>query len=112
MSEIIGRINREKGFEYRVDKDGNVTKEKYSWFKDRTTLIMLVIFILGGLYYMEMKQSVTNADNFDKYCTMYMNLRQDFVLNNPDKEVNIRNVVEYYELNKEDLDFKFNLSNG
>lgn len=112
MSEIICRINREKGFEYRIDKLGNVTKEKYSWFKDRTTLIMLVIVILGGLYYMEMKQSVTNADNFDKYCTMYMNLRQDFVLNNPDKEVNIRNVIEYYELNKEDLDFKFNLSNG
>ena len=112
MSEIIGKINREKGFDYRIDKLGNVTKEKYSWFKDRTTLIMLVIVILGGLYYIEMKQSVTNADNFDKYCTMYINLRQDFVSNNPDKEVNIRNVLEYYKLNKEDLDFKFNLSNG
>ena len=29
MSEIIGKINREKGFEYRIDKLGNVTKEKY-----------------------------------------------------------------------------------
>ena len=95
MSEIIGRINREKGFEYRIDKDGNVTKEKYSWFKDRTTLIMLVIVILGGLYYMEMKQSVTSADNFDEYCTLYMDLREEYILNNPDKEVNIKNVLEY-----------------
>lgn len=112
MSEIIGRINREKGFEYRIDKDGNVTKEKYSWFKDRTTLIMLVIVILGGLYYMEMKQSVASADNFDEYCTLYMDLREEYILNNPDKEVNIKNVLEYYELNKYDLSIKLNLSNG
>lgn len=112
MSEIIGKINREKGFEYRIDKEGNVTKEKYSWFKDRTTLIMLVIVILGGLYYMEMKQSVTNAENFDEYCTLYIDLREEYILNNPDKEVNIKNVIEYYELNKYDLDFKFNISNG
>jgi len=59
-----------------------------------------------------MKQSVTSADNFDEYCTLYMDLREEYILNNPDKEVNIKNVLEYYELNKYDLSIKLNLSNG
>ncbi len=113
MSEIITKINREKGFDYRIDKDGNVIKYKYSWIKDKTTLIMLAILLLGGLYYVQMSQSVTNAENFDEYCMIYSNLREDFILNNPGIEININNVLEYYEKNRGSLNEKLNiLENG
>lgn len=112
MNKILGTIKREKGFDYFIDKDGNIVQEKYNWFKDKSTLVMLAIVILGGLYYMEMKQSVTNANNFDTYCDLYQNIKTDFILNNPNQEVNIKNVLKYYELNKFDLDFKYNLSHG
>jgi len=103
MSEILTKIEREKGFDYHVDKDGNVVKSSYSWFKDKNTLVMLAILILGGMYYLQMSQSVTNAGNFDEYCTIYYNIRDSFILANPGVEINIKNVLEYYQKNIEEL---------
>jgi hypothetical protein len=98
MSEILTKVNREKGFTYRVDKDGNLIKEPYNWFKDPSTLVMLVILILGGLYYFEMKQSATNADNFDLYCEMYTKLKSEWLAENPGQNISFRDLLE--DINK------------
>jgi hypothetical protein len=73
---------------------------------------MIVILILGGLYAYQMNNSATNAKNFDKYCVLYSELRTDFIMNNPDVEVNLKNVLDYYEKNKLDLNKEFNITNG
>ena len=110
MSRIIGRIKRVKGLDYRIDKNGNVIESSYSWIKDKSTLVMLVILLLGGLYYVQMSQSVTNAENFDEYCMIYSKLRNDFIRDNPGTEININNVLDYYEENKENINNNLNIS--
>jgi hypothetical protein len=110
MEKVVGKIIRVKGLSYRIDKEGRIIEESYNWFKDKTTLVVLVIIILGGLYYLQMSQSVTNASNFDEYCTIYSNIRADYIRDNPGKEVNIGNVLEYYERNKLNFETKFDLN--
>lgn len=107
----IARIERKKGFDYRVDKNGNVIESKYRWIKDKSTIVMLVILLLGGLYYVQAKQSATNAANFDEYCMLYQEIREDFILNNPGEIVNLENVFEYYDNNRGRLN-ELNIQNG
>ncbi len=95
MNKIITKIERRKGFDYKVDKNGQIIESKYNWLKDRNTLVMVVILLLGGLYYAQVSQSATSAANFDEYCMLYHNLREDFISNNPDTIVNLENVLEY-----------------
>ena len=109
MSRIITKIDRVRGLDYRVDKEGNIIEEKYNWLKDKTTLVMIVILVLGGLYYVQMSQSETNADNFDEYCMMYSQAREAYVLDNPGVEVKINNVLEYYTKNVEKLNGKLDI---
>lgn len=109
--EIVGKVKFEKGYNYRVTKEGDVIKEKYSWIKDRYTLVVILILILSITYVIEMKNSITNANNFDNYCVPYIELRNNFVYNNPGKEINFKNVLEYNQITKYDL-LKMNLSNG
>lgn len=101
MSKIITKIERKRGLDYHIDKSGNVIESNYNWLRDKTTLVVLVIIILGGLYYLQMSQSSTNEKNFDSYCTTYYELRNQFIMNNPDKEVNVENVLEYAEKKKQ-----------
>jgi len=110
--EKITKINREKGFVYKVDKEGNVIKEEYSLLKDPYTLVTLAIIILGGLYYLQISESVTNANNFDNYCYIYSNLRQEYIINNPGEDINVKNVLKYYKKNKKELDLLINLSDA
>lgn len=102
MNKIITKIERKPGFDYKVDKNGQIIESKYNWFKDRNTLVMLVILLLGGLYYAQMSQSATNAENFEEYCMIYYNLRDEFVINNPSMEISLGNILEYHN-NKGDL---------
>lgn len=95
MKEVVGTIKRERNFEYKIDKDGNIIKHKYNLLRDPYTLVTLAIIILGGLYYLQVRDSATNAQNFDKYCMMYMDLRNDYVLNHPLEEVTFKKVLEY-----------------
>ena len=111
-NKIIGKIERKKGLTYRINKNGDIIEESYNIFKDPYTLVTLAIIILGLLFYVQMKQSATNTSNFDKICVLYSNIRADYILNNPDKEINLKNVLNYYDTNKKELDIKFNLSNG
>lgn len=112
MKEILSSIKREKGFDYYVDKEGNVVKSSYNWFRDKTTLVVIALIILGGLYYVEMSNSKTNAKNFDSYCALYYPVRADFVLNKPTIVPSFELVMEYYEENKQRLDNLLKLPNG
>ena len=55
MNEIVGNITRKKGYDYKVDKRGNIIEKKYSYFKDPYTYITLVVIIMAWLYYSEVK---------------------------------------------------------
>ena len=95
--ETITKIHREKGFDYSVDKDGNVIKSSYNWFKDKTTLVVIALLILGSLYYMEMSRSRTNADNFEEYCSIYYPLKADFMREYPSIAPTYEEVIKYGE---------------
>lgn len=111
MSEILANVTREKGFVYSVDKNGNVVKNKYNIFKDPYTLVTLAIIILGGLYYLQSTQSATNVKNFDKYCVMYMDIRDDYVIANPTEIPTVEKVLKFAELNHKDVNIS-NLNYG
>jgi hypothetical protein len=96
MSEVITTIKREKGFEYRIDKNGNLIKEKYNIFKDPYTLVTIAILILGGMYYMQMKQSNTNVNNFDKACSLYIEMRNDYMVTHPLSNITYKDVIDYW----------------
>jgi ATP-dependent Zn protease len=96
MNKIITKIKREKGFNYSIDKNGNVIQENYNWFKDKYTLVTLAVIILSGLYFYQMNQSATNLKNFDSACFIYYNARQDLILNHPEEKITFENVMKYY----------------
>jgi hypothetical protein len=110
--KIVATFERKKGMFYDIDKKGNVTESKYNWFKDKTTLVVIVLLILGGLYYMQMQSSLTNAQNFDQYCNIYYNIRSEYILNNPGAPITVQNVLAYYEQNQQKFNTEFNFTNG
>lgn len=95
MSEIIAKINRTRGLDYRIDRKGNVIESKYNWFRDKSTIIMIVILVLSTSYYVEISNSKTNAKNFDKYCTMYSQIKEEYIQANPNSEITLEKVIEY-----------------
>jgi hypothetical protein len=101
--QIINKIEREKGFNYRIDKNGNIIKEKYNIFKDPYTLVTIAILVLGGMYYMQMKQSITNTNNFDEACSLYIGIRNDYVTSHPFKEVTYKEVIDYWTTKNQSL---------
>jgi hypothetical protein len=61
MSEIVTKIeNYDKNFIYKVDKDGNLIRDRYKLWKDPWTLVTLAIIILGVFYYIQTKQYHTS----------------------------------------------------
>ena len=83
MKEIITKIDREKGFNYSVDKQGNVVKEKYNILKDRWTLVTLCIIVLGIVYYLQISSMMTTEKNFEPMCLSYMELRALWMSSHP-----------------------------
>lgn len=112
MKEIIGTIQRDKKFDYVIDKNGNIIKRKYNILRDPYTLVTIALLVLGGMYYLQMKQSITNADNFDRYCVLYTHMRDDYVLNNPLQEVTFKKVLEYSKTKNLSLNDFPNISGG
>jgi hypothetical protein len=110
MKEIVGTIQRDKNFEYVIDKNGNIIKRKYSLLRDPYTLVTIALLILGGAYYMQMKDSITNADNFDKYCMMYLGMRNEYIMDHPFEEITFKKVTEWY--NSKDKNAYPNFSGG
>ncbi len=99
---IITKINREKGYTYRVDKNGNVLKESYSWFKDPYTLVALAILILGLLYYVQLKEMKTTEANFEETCLMYLDLRTQWISEHPGQ---IPTLEEVFSIKKDDYSY-------
>jgi hypothetical protein len=102
MSRVVTNIERVKGMSYKVDKNGNVVESSYNWFSDPSTLVMLVIVILGGLYYYEMTNSATNAENFGPYCMKYLDMVSFWNDNNNETWLgneSINKLINFYELN-------------
>lgn len=102
MSKILTKIERVKGMNYRIDKDGNIIEEDYNWLYDKYTLVTLVLIILGGLYYYEMSNSATNAENFGPYCMKYLDMVSFWNSNHnetwlPNESIN--KLINFYELN-------------
>lgn len=107
--EILTKVTREKGFDYYIDKQGNVIKGSYSWFRDRTTLATIVLIVLSIAYYSAMSQSTTNAKNFGPYCMMYAGERDNFIREYPNETENIGNILKYAEYKAQGKDFYGNL---
>ena len=102
MSNILTKIERKKGLVYKVDKEGNVIEDKYNIFTDPYTLVTLAILILGGLYYMEMSRSATNATHFGEYCMKYSEMVSFWEMKNNatwDPTNSINTLVEFYNNN-------------
>jgi hypothetical protein len=84
MSEVVAKFNKEKDFVYSINKNGEVIKGKYNILKDPYTLVTVAIILLGGMYFVQMQQSATNLDNFDKSCTTYQTLKAYWLEKHPD----------------------------
>ena len=92
--ETITKINREKGFIYQIDKDGNVIKTKYSLFKDPWTLVTICIIILSIAFYLQMEQLSTNEANFEEACLLYTQLRARWMQSNPGQVPTLEQIFE------------------
>lgn len=103
MVEIITKINRERGFNYRIDKEGNVLKERYNWLKDPYTLVTIAIILLGLLFYIQISDMKTTEKNFESSCLLYMDLRERWMIQNPGEEPTLEQV---FSLKKQDLNIK------
>jgi len=95
MRELITKINREKGYTYKVDKQGNIFKESYNWFKDPYTLVAIAIILLATMYYFQVSQMKTTEKNFESTCLHYINLREQWMKTNPGKIPTLEEVFNY-----------------
>ena len=57
MKEIIGKIQRDRKYVYVIDRKGNIIKEKYNWFKDWKTYLVLALLIAALFYYSDVRQA-------------------------------------------------------
>ena len=110
MEKIITKINREKGYTYKVDKEGNIIKSSYNWIKDPYTLVVLAIIVLASLYYFQITQMKTTESNFETSCLTYLDLRTKWINENPGKIPTLKEVFNYKE-NLNDL-VEINISDG
>ena len=101
MSEIITKIERKKGFVYKIDKDGYVIKENYSIFKDPKTLITLAIIFLSVIYYIQIKSMKTTEANFEESCLKYVEWRNLWMTEHPGKLPTLKEVMDYGTLIEE-----------
>jgi hypothetical protein len=95
MKEVLTKVEREKGFTYRVDKQGNVLKESYNWLKDPFTLVVIAILILGGMYYLQLSDMRTTEANFEEACFEYIELRDNWIAENPGQIPTMEQVFEF-----------------
>lgn len=92
---IITKIEREKGYTYRVEKDGSVVKEKYNWCKDPYTLVAIAIVVLSLLYYMQISEMKTTEKNFEQMCLNYYQARSEWMAEHPGQFPTLEEVYSY-----------------
>jgi len=98
MKEFITKFNREKGYSYTIDREGNVYKEDYNWFKDPYTLVAIAIVFLSLLYFFQLNQMMTIEKNFETTCLTFVELRNQWMQDNPGK---IPTMEEVFSMKKE-----------
>lgn len=94
MKQILTKIDREKGYDYKVDKDGNVYKTKYNLLKDPYTLVTICLIILAGSYYYQIKDSEANVNNLDNTCETYIKFKQRWMSENPGEIPNSKQILQ------------------
>jgi hypothetical protein len=94
--KIIGTIEVKKGLIYSIDKHGNITERKYSIFRDKWTILTLVIIILGAFYYLEVSRMVNNEKNFGESCDLYSRLKSAWYVRFPNEPLpSVRELMKY-----------------
>jgi len=101
MKQLITKINRERGYSYKIDKDGNVFKESYNWLKDPYTLVTIAVVVLSLMYYIQISSMMTAEKNFESTCLTYMDLRTQWIQENPGQIPTLKQVMEM----KTDLEY-------
>lgn len=107
MSEIIiqnavSRTLKDKmRYNYKLDKDGNLIKEKYNFLKDPYSLVLLCVILMGVLYYTSIVNNPLTVNNIDatcgnltEICGRYIILKEDWVKANPGGDLDVRKVIE------------------
>lgn len=127
MSEIIiknavNRTNKDKlKYNYRIDKEGNLIKEKYSIFTDPYTLVTICVILMGILYYTSIVNSPYTVDNLDNTCNnlvdicgRYFTLKDMWGVQNPNATADVRAIIgqTIYCNNNQDYKINFTISNG
>ena len=102
MSEIIipNAVVRDRDYDYFVDKQGNLCKEKYNYFKDKWTLVTLAIIILGVMYYIQSQESLANVNNLDTTCMYYQELSYQWKQDHPNQNITgeiIKDLIKNYK---------------
>jgi hypothetical protein len=85
MSEIIkpNIIQRDRNYDYFIDRKGNLCKKKYSIFTDKWTIITLIIIFLGSMYYLQAKDLPMAIKNIDHTCITYTAFKDAWMKQNP-----------------------------
>jgi hypothetical protein len=96
MSEIL--INKavqniDRNYNYKLDKEGNLIREKYSLFKDPYTLVTVCIIILAFFYYMQVKDNPSSLMNIDETCERYIMLKYKWIDEHPNKSLDVEEIV-------------------
>ena len=105
MREIITKIEREKGYTYKVDKEGKVIKESYNWFTDPYTIVAVTIILLAGLYYLQVSEMKTTEENFEESCLTYLELREIWLSRHPGQ---IPTLEDVFSVERERISNKIN----
>lgn len=77
MSEIIKRniVLRESQFNYRIDREGNLVKEKYSYLKDPMTYITILLILAVLFHFVDKKECMEANKALSNYiqdkCPIY-----------------------------------------
>ena len=95
MKQLITKINREKGYSYNIDKEGNVYKESYNWLKDPYTLVTIAIIILAGAFYLQISNMKTIESNFDEVCVKYCEIRLLWMQAHPGEEPTLKEILKF-----------------
>jgi hypothetical protein len=100
MKEILTKINIEKGYDYKVDKYGNVYKTKYNLLKDPYTLVTICLIILALSYYFQIKDSEAHIKNLDNTCEVYLQFKERWMLENPGEIIDTKKILDTALKNK------------
>lgn len=91
----------DRNYNYKIDKNGDLYKEKYSILKDPYTLVTICILILGAFYYDSINNNPLAVKNIDstcegvlEVCGKYIPLKDLWIEQHPGEEPNVRDIID------------------